>query len=163
MTSARDRHEELLVQLHACSNAEEADRIRDQMAELWQDLDDDERELFDLLSEDLFIIEGERIVTPRVEGETAELVWHQISQAFREQRPADVLVGLRKIADLGAQDAYAFGRSWDKLGFRRGAVCFYDFAYSLEPKPAFLVLALEALMASGQVDEALQRISQIEK
>jgi hypothetical protein len=133
MSSARDKHETLLVQLHremkeGRGNGDRADAIGDEMNELWAALDDVERELFDELSEDLYLIEGKRRVVPLDEGETVASVRKQMATALDEHRDRETLALARKLRDAGPELTYVIGRCWARLGFPLGATCFFDFA-----------------------------------
>jgi len=120
MSKARQRHEALLVALHREMTAgrrdgERADAIGDEMNALWHDLDDEERDLFDELSEDLYLIEGKRRVVPLNEGETIASVRERMALALGEQRARDALVLARKLPDLGAGLVEAIGACWERL------------------------------------------------
>ena len=91
MPTARQRHEALLVELHremkeGRGEGDRANEIGDEMNVLWEKLDDEERELFDELSEDLYLIEGKRRVVPLDAGETALSVRQQMTLALQERR-----------------------------------------------------------------------------
>ncbi len=96
MSNARHRHEALLVQLHremkeGRGSGDRANAIGDEMNDLWAKLDNEERELFDELSEDLYLIEGKRRVVPLDEGETIASVREQLALALDERRDRDAL------------------------------------------------------------------------
>jgi len=67
-------------------------------------------------------------------------------------RNRDTLALVRKLSELGSQHSYVVGRCWERLGFFRGAVCFYDFAYEQERKPVYAVSALQALSTAVRSD-----------
>jgi tetratricopeptide (TPR) repeat protein len=134
-----------------------AEELRSEMTDLWHNLSGDEPTLFDELSEDLYLIEGERVVVPLAEGETAETVLQQLAKSFKAHEDRRALALTRKLPSIDARTAYVIGRCWERLGFSRAAVCFYDFANELEPKAVYEVSALEALIRAGAVDEAAQR------
>jgi tetratricopeptide (TPR) repeat protein len=159
--------QELLILLHeemkqGRQNGPRADEIRDEMDLLWHELDDDERDLFDELSEDLYLIEGKRIVTPMKEGETIESVRRALTSAFKDHRDRDTVALARKLGDGDPMLPYVLGRCWERLGFLRGAVCFYDFAYENARKPVYAVSALEALVRGKRFAEAMGRVDEIE-
>lgn len=167
MANVRDRHEDLLIKLHlemkeGRGQGERANKIGDEMNALWAELDDDDRDLFDELSEDLYLIEGKRLVAPMAEGETLDSVRKRTAIAFKERRDRDVLTLVRKLSEVDAQLAYVIGRCWERLGFLLGAVCFYDFAYEQQGKPVYAVSALEALVRANQIQEAVARVERIE-
>jgi hypothetical protein len=139
MATARDQYEELLVQLHremkeGRRDGERADQIGEEMTRLWAELDDHDRDLFDELSEDLYLIEGKRLVAPLEEGETVESIWRRSASAFKDGRNRETLALVRKLSELGAQHSHVIGQCWERLGFFRGAECFYDFAFEQERK-----------------------------
>ncbi|HET7500345.1 MAG TPA: hypothetical protein VFK02_05055 [Kofleriaceae bacterium] len=74
--STRAKYETLLVRLHAEMRAGRGDEahaneLRNEMAAVWYELDEDEQAACDKLSEDLYIIEGKRLPVPLSEGEPA--------------------------------------------------------------------------------------------
>ncbi len=167
-TPTRTRYEALLVQLHGemragRGDAKPAENLRSEMAALWYDLSDDESTLFDELSEDLYLIEGERATVPLAEGETTEAVWLELAKAFKTGKNRRALSLSRKLPSIEARTTYAIARCWERLGFPRAAVCFYDFANELEPTAAYEVSALEALIRAGGLDDAAQRAQTIER
>jgi tetratricopeptide (TPR) repeat protein len=167
-TSTRSRCEALLVKLHGemrAGRGEEhrAEELRSEMAALWSDLTDDEATCFDEISEDLYFIEGQRVVVPLEDGETAETVLLELAKAFKAQEDRRALGLTRKLPSVDARTAYVIARCWERLGFPRAAVCFYDFANELEPKAWYEAAALEALVRAGGLDEAAERAEAIEK
>jgi hypothetical protein len=135
MSDARSSHEALLVALHqemkaGRRNGERANAIGDEMNELWAALDDEERELFDELSEDLYLIEGKRRVVPLDEGETIASVRRQLAIAVDARRDRDALTLVRKVSDVRPELTDLIGRCWERLGFPLGAKCFRDFAWA---------------------------------
>jgi tetratricopeptide (TPR) repeat protein len=167
-TPTRPRYEALLVQLHGemragRGEAQPAENLRSEMATLWYDLGDEEAKLFDELSEDLYLVEGERAIVPLAEGETVDAVWLELAKAFKSEENQRALALSRKLPFVDARTAYAIGRCWERIGFSRAAVCFYDFANELESKAAYEVSALEALVRAGALDEAAERAQAIEK
>jgi hypothetical protein len=132
-TAARAQYEGLLVRLHAEMRAGRGDEaraneLRNEMAAVWYGLGDDEHAVCDELSEDLYIIEGKRARVPLSEGETAASVVQRLAAAFKAEENRPALELIRKLASLDARIAYAMGRCWEREGFFRAAVCFYDFA-----------------------------------
>jgi hypothetical protein len=136
MSTARLRHEALLVELHremkeGRGDGDRANEIGDEMNLLWEKLDDDERDLFDALSEDLYLIEGKRRVVALDEGETIPSVRTQMEIALEERRDRDALALARKLPELGPRLVDVIGGCWERLGFDLGAKCFHDFAITL--------------------------------
>lgn len=168
VTPTRAQYEALLVQLHGEMRAgrgegPRSEELRNEMASLWYALSEDDATLFDELSEDLYLIEGKRAVVPLAGGETAEAVWQQLAQAFKNGENREALALTRKLPSINGRTVHAIARCWEKLGFPRAAVCFYDFANELEPNAVFEVSALEALVRANALDEAAQRADAIEK
>lgn len=166
--SARARYEALLVQLHGemrAGRGEEApaNELRNELGDVWYRLSEDEQAVCDQLSEDLYLIEGKRTAVPLSEGETAESVAHQLAAAFKAEDNRHALELIRKLNSIDVPSTYVMGRCWEREGFFRAAVCFYDFANELEPTAAYEVLALEALVRVGALDEAADRVQAIEK
>lgn len=163
----RAAYEGLLLDLHRemkGGRGEEphADELRQQMAELWYRLTEEECALFDELSADLYVIEGKRVVEPLAPGETIESVMRELQMAFVTQESRRALALLRKLPTADSLTAYAQGRCWERLGFLRSAVCFYDFASKQQPKAIYEILALDALVRGGLVEEAVRRAQEIE-
>lgn len=160
-------YERLLVTLASVmaakgDDSQEADRVRDEMGRPWATMSEPERALLRSLSADLYLIEGERLVTPLAEGETIASVREQLKSAFMEGRDRDALTLARKLPEPESRMVYVIGRCWDRLGFFQGAVCFYDFAYKQDPKSVFAISALEALVHGNQIAEAVSRAEEIE-
>ena len=90
---------------------------------------------------------------------------------FRLRRPEVVghadncraLALIRKLPSLDDRIAYAISRCWEREGFFRAMACFYDFAHELEPNDVYEVMALEALVRAGALDEAVARSWAIEQ
>ncbi|MDI1431884.1 hypothetical protein [Polyangium sorediatum] len=158
----------MLVELHremraGRSDGERADRLRDEMDAPYLAASEEEQAHLDDLSEDLYIIEGKRRVEPFVEGETQAIVSQKVNEAFLGQDDRQALSLIRKLpSPLEARYVYAMGRCWERQGFFHAAVCFYDFANELEPKPHYEFLALEALVSAGLIDVAVERAREIE-
>jgi hypothetical protein len=136
MSKARRRHEALLVELHremkeGRGEGDRANEIGDEMNGLWEKLDDEERDLFDELSENLYLIAGERRVVPLDEGETIPSARRQMEIALEEGRDRDALALTRKLAELGPRLVDVIGGCWERLGFPLGAKCFHGFAIEL--------------------------------
>ncbi|MDC3954518.1 hypothetical protein [Polyangium jinanense] len=165
--SNRAKYEALLVALHQEMRAgrregQRAAEIEGEMDAPWYALSDDERALFDDLSEDLYIIEGKRRIEPLAEGETPVSVMQQLPAAFKAKDDRRTLQLLRKLPTLEAPHVYVMGRCWDRQEFFWGAVCFYDFAKELQPKDVYEVSALEALVRAGSIEQAEERARGIE-
>lgn len=167
-TPARVRYEALLVQLHGEMRAGRGDEaraneLRNEMAAVWYELSEDEQAVCDELSEDLYIIEGKRTAVPLSQGETAESVAQRLAAAFKAEDNRRALALIRKLTSIDAPSTYAMGRCWGRESFFRAAVCFYDFANELQPKAAYEVFALDALVRTGALDEAAVRAQAIEQ
>jgi tetratricopeptide (TPR) repeat protein len=167
-TAARAQYEAFLVRLHAEMRAGRGDEaraneLRNEMAAVWYELGDDEHAACDELSEDLYIIEGKRAPVPLSEGETAVSVAQRLAAAFKAEENRRALELIRKLASIDARVTYAMGRCWQREGFFRAAVCFYDFANELEPTAAYEVMALAMLLRAGALDEAAARAQAIEE
>jgi hypothetical protein len=139
MSTERLRHETLLVELHremkeGRGDGDRANEVGDEMNVLWERLDDEERDLFDELSEDLYLIEGKRRVVPLDEGETAMSVRQQMTLALQERRHREALALARKLDDRGPRLPEILAACWEGLGFFLGATCFQEFATGLRFK-----------------------------
>lgn len=168
ITPSRAEYEALLVALHQemrAGRGEEAraEDLRSAMADLWYGLSDDEQDLVDELSEDLYIVEGKRAVVPLAEGETPEAVQRGVEKALKAEENRRALSLIRKLPNIDARAAAWIGIAWKRLVFPRAAACFFDFANELEPKASFEVMALEALLQAGALEEAAARAEAIEK
>jgi hypothetical protein len=151
--STRTQYEKLLIDLHhemraGRANSWQAEDIRQKMDAPWYELTEQEQEVFDDLSEDLYIIEGKRVTTPIEENETVTDIRHGIETAFRGGDFRLALSLLRKVPNLDAGSIETMAQCWAELGYHRASVCFYQYAsvlrhrYSVEflaidtPKPA---------------------------
>jgi tetratricopeptide (TPR) repeat protein len=132
------------------------------MASLWYALSDSEQTACDELSEDLYIIERKRAAVSRLPEETHEIVRQRLAAAFKAEEYQHALALIRKLDSIDSPTVYAMGRCWEREGFMRAAVCFYDFANELEPKANYEVMALEALMRAGASEEVIERANRIE-
>jgi hypothetical protein len=159
MATARDQHEELLVQLHremkeGRRDGERADQIGDEMNRLWAELDDRERELFDELSEDLYLIEGKRLVAPLEEGETVESTWRRTAIAFKEGRDRDTLALVRKLSELYGRVVRMVEVAWTDSAalpsLRASGLPAAGFSYEHLGRPADALHAFERAMAISE-------------
>lgn len=128
MRNVNRLYESLLAQLHCemkkgCGEGEQADWISDEMNYLWTKLDEQSMALFDELSEDLFILEGKRVVIPLEEGETIEHIREHITDSLKNRQYQEVLLSARKLVNF---DPNLFGHCWEHLGFSLGASLFYE-------------------------------------
>lgn len=167
-TPMRARYEVLLLQLHGEMRAGRGDKaraneLRDDMAAVWYKLSEDEQAVCDELSEDLYIIEGKRVAVTLSEGETAESLAQQLATAFKSEDNRRALELIRRLTSIDAQSTYAMGRCWERQGFLRAAVYFYDFANELKPTATYEALALDTLVRAGALDEAAVRAQAIEQ
>jgi len=162
------QYEALLVQLHSEMRAGRSDEaraseLRSEMAAVWYRLSEDEQAIYDELSEDLYILEGKRVPVPLSEGETAVLVAQRLASAFKAKENRRALELIRKLTSIDASLSYVMGRCWERAGFLRASVCFYDFANEQEPNAIYEALALAMLVQAGALDEAAARAQAIEK
>lgn len=167
-TTARVRYEALLVQLHREMRAGRGDEaraheLRNEMADAWYGLSEEEQALCDELSEDLYVIEGKRASVPLSEGEPVESVSQQLAVAFKAEDNRGSLALIRKLPSIDDRIAYVMSRCWDRQGLFRAAACFYDFAHELKPNDVYEAMALEALVRAGALDEAAERARAIEQ
>lgn len=166
--STRTDYEVLLVELHmemraARGEDERADELRQEMDTLWHMLTAEEHAIFADLSEDLYILEGNRRIEPLADGEALDSVLRELSSAFRNVDFLRVLALLRKLPiALQAHHIFVMGRCWDSQGLSRAAVCFYDFANEAEPNAITELTALQALLRGEFFEEAVARAKAIE-
>ncbi|EYF01210.1 Hypothetical protein CAP_8551 [Chondromyces apiculatus DSM 436] len=160
--------EQLTLDLHVLiradrGNDDEADLVRERMVDIWETLSPERRALLDNLSGDLFMLAGDEVLDV---GE--DLV--QPKAAFKDAWDRQDWVGslaLLRRRDLRAQipahvAAYFRGRCWSSLGYFKAALAFFDHAAQLAPdNDTYAYLALDALMMSGRMEEALERANDI--
>lgn len=166
-SSASSRHEHLLVEFHeemrrGEGDGERAHEIRERMDAVWSELDEAERRTMELLSEDLYVLEGKRR-KPNAPSPAAGNLWEAVASAFADHRDEEALALMRQLPALETKHTFVFGRCWQRLGFLRAAVCFFDHAYEASRVSAHAVAALEALVELGDMDEAVARVDRIEK
>jgi tetratricopeptide (TPR) repeat protein len=160
--------ERLTLELHVLIRAgrgsdEEADRVREQMVDIWQTLSAEHRALLDNLSGDLFMLAGDEELEA---GEDPAPLKSIFADAWNRQDWGDLLSLVRR-KQLRTQipealAAYFRGRCWSSLGYFDAAVTFFDYAAQLAPENEnYAYLALDALVNSGRIDEALERANAI--
>src|SRR6187399_3211490 len=160
--------ERLTLRLHVLIRAgrgseEEADRVREQMVDIWQTLSPEHRALLDNLSGDLFMLAGDEELDA---GEGASPSKAAFADAWNRQDWVGLLALVRRrelrmqIPDAVA--AYFRGRCWSSLGYFDAAVAFFDYAAQLAPENEnYAYLALDALVRSARIAEALERANAI--
>lgn len=154
MTTPAAAYEPLLVELHREMRAgrgegDRAQLLRAEMDRLWYELDDEQQELFDELSEDLYVIEDKRHVVPLADGETVGLVDQQMRLAYEANEEHRALSLIRKLPTIDAAIAHTMGRCWERLGFVHASACFDAFANELVSKPSIAAPQIEPAAASA--------------
>lgn len=168
-TEASRALERLTLALHVLIRAgrgddDEADQVREQMVDIWETLSPEHRALLDNLSGDLFMLAGDEVL------ETGEALSSSFAQAMKDawQRQDWVaILALLRRSEVRAvvpdhHAAYVRGRCWSSLDYFEAALTFFDHAAHLEPNnDNYAYLALDALVRSGRMDEALERANVI--
>jgi tetratricopeptide (TPR) repeat protein len=160
--------ERLTLALHVLIRAgrgddDEADRVREQMVDIWETLSPERRALLDNLSGDLFMLAGDEVLDV---GEDPVRSKAAFQDAWNRRDWAALLALLRRgelrarVPDHSA--AYFRGRCWSSLGYFEAALAFFDHAAHLAPdNDNYAYLALDALVRSGRMDDALERANAI--
>lgn len=160
--------ERLTLALHAIiragrGNDDEADQVREQMVDIWETLSPERRTLLDNLSGDLFMLAGDEVLET---GETPSRSFAQTMDAWQRDDWVATLTLLRR-SEVRAtvpdhRVAYIRGRCWSSLGYFEAALAFFEHAAHLAPdNDNYAYLALDALLRSGRMDEALERANAI--
>lgn len=135
-----ERYKELLLELHDLiaegrGNTPGANKVRQAMEGPERDLTEDEIELLDGLSADLYMLRGKEIFEPLAPDESIADIAMKFSSARREHNWSDVLALLRKdVPEITeALRAYLRAVAYDKLGEVDVALSFMLYAVAQNP------------------------------
>lgn len=145
--------------------SDEADRLRDEMDDSWNELSPEEAERMRLLSEDLYVITEGRMPPASMTEDQRQEYARQVEDNFNRdlRREADqVLAFLRSSAPKevpGDVIPYLQATVWKELGFPHVALRFMREAEQKDPRHRVQTMSL--LQSIGRGDEAYAYARQI--
>jgi tetratricopeptide (TPR) repeat protein len=160
-------YEHFLIKLHneireGRGDDNAAEEYRDQLDIYWSKLTEDEIDLLDNLSGDLYMLSDREIKLPLDADEDVSAVDQQAFQAFKDKRWLETLALLRRdVLPPAHVVAYARARCWDALGFSDAALCFLEWAAARQPQSLlYATILLQSYQARAQVPQAITLIEQ---
>jgi len=158
-SNARAQAEQLTLRVHELlsngyGDGAEADAVREEILDLWDSLEPEDRDLLDELSGDMYMLTGEETVEPGCAGDLVRLRHAWEAGEWKE------LLRLTRILIPGMAEhyrAYARARAWDSLHFKHAAATFFNHAWSLSANDHYLYLAMQALLDAEQIDAAWEQ------
>lgn len=160
-----DLYERGILELHALlatgrGEAPEADALRDSLARFWHSLPDDQRDLYDGLTADLYMVSQNEVFLPSSQTSETSIpsLRRMVAQAFEGKDFTRCLQLLRSRAGIipPYKAAFVRGRCCQHLGLHHFAWTFLNHAAQLDPdNESTRYLALDALRRTGNITASL--------